>query len=167
MAGNGEAYLPRPRESSVASCGGTVTEAEQRVARRQHEPAMRVEGQSDQRSARDHLLGLGGAVHREPINAARASQSVDDVQITSRIKREPLRATETIVKDIDLAVRRDSVDTVASAERGGSDVEKAVGSKRQVEGGHTGRNACEDGRMAIADAQDRTRAIADKQRPVG
>src|SRR5215813_9113853 len=128
---------------------------------------MRIERETDQRTAEQHRLGGVRGVGTNAIEAARSRQRVHDEQVARCVEGESLRTPEPGAPRGRLAVRSDAIDRIVGAERGSRDVEMAVRTEGQVKGGDAGRQGREHaGAPLLFDAKDRSRSIADVERAV-
>jgi len=161
-----EAYLRANAESSGTACGRTAAETIDGIARRENESFVRIKRETDQRTARQHLLGVGGTVNRNPVQPASPRDSINDIEIAMRIEREPLRPAESVVEHFDGSVGCDSVHRIARRKRRGSDVEAPIGPERQMKCRHARRYAREHRRAPLANPKNRSGAIAYEQRAI-
>src|SRR3954469_9972499 len=96
-----EAYLRANAESSGTACGRTASETIDGIARRENESFVGIKREPDQRTARQHLLRVGGTVNRNPVQPACPRDGINHIEVAMRIEREPLGPAESLVEHFD------------------------------------------------------------------
>ncbi len=108
---------------------------------------------------------LPGRSRYSPLDPASASMTNS---VPLRIDRETLRPSESRGLGRHRAVRGDAIELVARRQRRSRDIERVVGAEGEMKRRDAWRQRREGFRpAALVDAEDRPRAIADKQRAVG
>src|ERR1035438_10329226 len=95
-------------------------------------------------------------------NAFAAGERCGDVEAAVVVEGHSLRAAETAVEHVHLAVIGNAVDAIVARSGGAGDVEVAVGTEGQVVGRHGLLQGGEDEDLAVGtDLEDGSGAVAD------